>query len=174
MNRIVLTMSLAATLDPAIDGGAHRLLSYVRSLAGHRRMVVVLTKALATALGKCTNTIRNYRDPLVAGGYIWWVTDKKTGKTTIFLREKVEPPSRRAQLADERQAERQAKAWPRMPNNSKLGGGAQKFAPIKTSKKESLSCTQWVPVDMWKKLQGGPQPPVRTVAEQLAVLASWT
>jgi len=120
--QICLTMSAAPILDRQINGPALRCLALVRSLAGHRRMFQTLTQSLATQLDRCTNTIRTYRDQLVAAGYIWWTTNKRTGITTIMIREAVEPPSRRAKL----EAERQAESYPQ--------GGAQFSASIKTRK----------------------------------------
>jgi hypothetical protein len=162
-------MSLETALDATINGGAYKCLALIRSLAGHARILRTLTKSLATQLGVCTNTIRNYRDALVEAGCIWWQTNQKTGITTIMIREKVEPPSRRARL----EAERQAEAWPRAPQPARWGGGAQTLSPIKASKKDS-SFIQWgLPVDNWKRGSGsGAQLPIRTVAEQIAAMLS--
>ena len=151
--RILLTCSLTPFLDDAICPGAVRFLALARSLAGHRRMFETLTSSLATQLGRCTNTIRNYREQLVEAGYLWWSTNRITGITTIFIRGAVEPPSRRAALG--------------------LEGGAQFVAPIK-SRKILPPCITTVrrqeslPVNKVELARPRPLPPQRTVAEQLA------
>lgn len=108
--RIVLTMSADPVLDPELSDGAVRLLLLIRSLAGHSRALVTLTQSLATQLRRHPDTIRTWRDQLEAGGYIHFRTDPRSGHTTITLREAVEPPSRRAALAAQR--ERDARPVP--------------------------------------------------------------
>lgn len=159
-NRIVLTTSLDPFLDRRLRGDAPRCLALLRSLAGHARTFTTLTSSLAKQLGRCTNTIRNYRADLVAAGYIWWTTDPRTGHTTVLIREAVEPPSRRAALADPQ-------------------GGAQIVAAVKTrpvltpSRTNAAACASAVR-GLIGGLLGRPrpmiQPPARTVAEQIAAL----
>jgi DNA-binding transcriptional regulator YhcF (GntR family) len=107
-DRIVLTMSLDPALDRGICGNAHKTLSLIRSLAGHGRRLVTLTCSLARQLGRCTNTVRNHYRELEEAGYLWWQSDRRTGLATLYVREAVEAPSRRARLEAERQAEAQA------------------------------------------------------------------
>lgn len=104
-DRIVLTMSLDPALDRAICGNAHKTLALIRSLAGHGRRLVTLTCSLGRQLGRCTNTVRNHYRELEEAGYIWWQSDRRTGLATLYVREAVEPPSRRARLEAERLAE---------------------------------------------------------------------
>jgi hypothetical protein len=155
MDQIVLTCSLTPFLDDTICPGAVRALALCRALAGHRRTFQTLTCSLARQLGRCTNTVRNYRDQLVEAGYIWWTTNQRTGIATIFIRGAVEPPSRRAALG--------------------LEGGAQFVAPIK-SRKILPPCTTTVrrqeslPTNKVGLVKPSPQPPQRTIAEQLAAI----
>ena len=107
-DRIVLTMSLDPALDRAICGNAHKTLALIRSLAGHGRKLVTLTCSIARQLGRCTNTVRNHYRELEEAGFIWWQSDQRTGLATLYVREAVEPPSRRTRLEAERQAEAQA------------------------------------------------------------------
>jgi transposase-like protein len=113
--RIVLTISADAVLDPELSDGAVRLLLLIRSLAGHSRRLVTLTQSLATALNRSTNTIREWRDQLEEGGYISHRTDGASGRTTILLLEAVEPPSRRAALAAQREIDAKPAALPWQP-----------------------------------------------------------
>lgn len=155
-NRIVLTTSLDPFLDDRLRDGSKTCLTLLRSLAGHARMFQTLTCSLARQLDRCTNTIRAYRDELVEAGYIWWTTDRRTGISTIFIRTAVEPPSRRAALE----------------------GGAQFLAPIKPSKEilppQRRPAVWQAPVKALVKGVLRPIrtfcPPVRTVAEQIAIL----
>jgi hypothetical protein len=103
-DRIVLTMSLDPALDRGICGNTHKTLALIRSLAGHSCKLVTLTCSLARQLGRCTNTVRNHYRELEASGYLWWQPDQRTGLTTLYVREAVEPPSRRARLEAKRQA----------------------------------------------------------------------
>ena len=109
-DRIVLTMSLDPALDRAICGNAHKTLALIRSLAGHGRKLVTLTCSIARQLGRCTNTVRNHYRELEEAGFIWWQSDQRTGLATLYVREAVEPPSRRTRLEAERQAEEAARA----------------------------------------------------------------
>ena len=100
-DRIVLTTSLDPFLDPRLRPGAVRCLGLLRSLAGHSRLLSTLTASLARQLGRCTNTVRHYRDELVDAGYICWTTDRRTGIVIVLIRSTVEPPSRRAAMGFE-------------------------------------------------------------------------
>lgn len=156
--RIVLTTSLDPFLDPRLRPGAVRCLGLLRSLAGHSRLLSTLTASLARQLDRCTNTIRNYRDELVSAGYIWWTTDRRTGVVTVLIRTAVEPQSRRAALGCE--------------------GGAQIGAHVNTRKEvqppslrldmqvKARLLAKWLPA----RPRLAPHDPVRTVAEQLAML----
>ena len=101
--RIVLTVSADAVLDPDLSDGAVRLLMLIRSLAGHSRVLVTLTQSLATQLRRHPDTIRDWRGQLEAGDYISSHTDPHSGRSTILVREAVEPPSRRALMAAQRE-----------------------------------------------------------------------
>lgn len=160
---IILTLS-AEPLELA--GGPLRLLLRLRQLAGHSRRLVTYTKSLATLSGCCTNTIRSWRNVLVEAGYIHWVTSPRTGRTTIYLTEKVEPPSRRARMEEQRRIDAlpnplpwqpqkpvvmppDPKPWWKMPSKVPFFvGGAQPSAPVKTSKKlEAQTRTSWFKSD---------------------------
>ncbi len=91
MSRIVLTMALDPALDGALCPGAVRCLLLVRSLAGRSRVLHTLTQSLATQLDRCTNTVRSYKDQLVAAGYLTWTTNVHTGISTIHVLDAVEP-----------------------------------------------------------------------------------
>jgi hypothetical protein len=154
---IVLTIS-AKPLDLA--PGPLKLLLRLRQMAGTDRFFDTLTSSMATILGVSTNTIRNWREVLVEAGYIHWVTrtcNRMSGWTRIYIRESVEPPSRKAKLAEQRRIDAQPaplpwqkpkpvvlppniKPWWKTPVKTILSlGGAQRHAPIKTSeKKEAL------------------------------------
>lgn len=147
LNRgIVLTLSAEPLgLPPAPLSFLLRL----RQLAGHARRLRTYTQSLATLFGRTTNTIRNWRDVLVEAGYIHWVTDPRTGQTSIFITERVEPPSRRARIEEQRRIDalpsplpwqpakpivlpRDPAPWWRIPfQTRRCLGGAKSFAPIK-------------------------------------------
>jgi DNA-binding transcriptional MocR family regulator len=101
-NSIILTMGCAPLDDEALSDGAYRLLCKLRSLAGHARVLQTFTSSLAALMRRGTNTIRCHLGELENYGYIYASTDKRTGVTTIRIRESVEPPSRQARLAEQR------------------------------------------------------------------------
>jgi hypothetical protein len=147
---IVLTFS-AEPLD--LPAAPLKFLLRLRQMAGKSRRLVTYTKSLATLFDRCTNTIRNWRNELVDAGYIHWLTCLRTGRTTILIRESVESPSMRARLEEQRRVDAlpkplpwqppkpvvmppETKPWWKFPVKSAFClGGAQLFAPIKTSKK---------------------------------------
>lgn len=151
---IILTLSAEPLED--LRPGALRLLLTLRKLTGHSRRLATYTKSLATLLGRCTNTIRNWRAELIEKGYIHWITDQRTGIVTILLRDRVEPPSRRAKIAEQRRIDAlpnplpwqppkpvilppDPRPWWKAPLRTVLAwGGAQNPAPIKPSKKKEL------------------------------------
>lgn len=96
---IVLTMSAQPLELPAAP---LRLLLRLRQLAGKARKLITYTQSLATIFGCTTNTIRNWRRVLIEAGYIHALTNPRTGMTTILITERVEPPSRRAAIEEQR------------------------------------------------------------------------
>lgn len=147
---IVLTLSAEPLeLPPA----PLRLLLRLRQLAGHSRRLVTYTRSLATLMGRTPNTIRNWRAVLVERGYIHWLTDPRSGQTTILITEKVEPPSRRARIQEQRRLDLlptplpwqpqkpvvlppDPQPWWRFPAKSSFClGGAQSVAAIKPREK---------------------------------------
>lgn len=129
---IVLTLSAEAL---RLAPGPLRLLLRLRQLAGHSRRLATYTKSLATLFGVTTNTVRNWRNVLIQEGYIHWLTDERTGITTILIRIKVEPPSRRAQLAEPGPADpKELRTWWKYPTIPKRLGGAKSISPIKPRK----------------------------------------
>jgi len=149
---IVLTLSAEPLELPAAP---LRFLLRLRQLAGHSRRLVTFTKSLATLFGVSTNTIRNWRNVLEDDGYIHTWTDQRTGQSTYLITEKVEPPSRRARLAEERRLDVRTpdpKPWWKFPvprgiptpgrgismKSSFCVGGAKPFAPIKPSTRNCL------------------------------------
>lgn len=160
MTRIVLTMALEPALDRSISPGAYRCLVLLRSLAGRARQVRTLTCALGRQLGRCTNTIRTYRDQLVGAGYVWWATDRRSGVTTVVIRSAVEVGPATGQGRG---------VWPREPQPAPWHGrGAQFLMHIKQN--QSLRRV------LDKRRPGAvvPQPPRFTVEEQLAIVLSWS
>lgn len=147
---IVLTLSAEALDLPAAP---LRFLLRLRQMAGHARKLVTYTQSLATLFGRCPNTIRNWRNVLVEAGFIHWMTNSRTGITTIYLTELVEPPSRRAKLAEQRRIDSlptplpwqparpmilppDPAPWWSFPKKSKFSlRGTQSLAAIKSSKK---------------------------------------
>jgi hypothetical protein len=147
----VLTIS-AEPLD--LPAQALKFLLRLRQMAGKARKLTTYTKSLATIFNRTTNTIRNWRDYLLDAGYIHWLTDRRTGMTTIMITELVEPPSRRARIELQRQIDAlplplpwqpqkpvvmgpDPKPWSKFPMISKFCmGGAKLIEDIKTSKKE--------------------------------------
>jgi hypothetical protein len=153
---IVLTISAEPIGD--LRGGPLRLLLQLRQLAGHSRRLVTYTKSLATLFDRCVNTIRAWRTELVKKGYVHATTCARTGTTTYLITERVEPPSRRNHIAEQRRIDALPEPLPWQPKkpkvmkddpapwwqwpdvvdwraNSKASqGGAQKSAPIKASK----------------------------------------
>lgn len=146
---IVLTMSAEPLELPA---PALRFLLRLRQLAGHSRRLVTYTKSLATMFDRTTNTIRAWRDVLVEQGYIHWTTNRRTGQSSIYITEKVEPPSRRAKIEEQRRIDalpsplpwqpakpiiipKDLPPWWKLPTISSFClGGAKLIAPIKTRK----------------------------------------
>jgi hypothetical protein len=144
---IVLTLSAEPLELPA---PALRFLLRLRQLAGHARRLVTYTQSLATMFDRTTNTIRAWRNVLVDQGYIHWVTDRRTGQSSIYLTEKVEPPSRRALIQEQKRIDalpsplpwqppkpivlpKDPPAWWRLPTKSMFSlGGAKLSAPIKS------------------------------------------
>jgi len=152
---IVLTLSAEPLGD--LRPGPLRLLLGLRKLAGGSRRLVTYTRSLATLFGRCVNTIRNWRAELVDFGYIHWMTDPRSGQTTILIRERVEPPSRRAKMEEQRRIDARPaplpwqppkpvvlppdpKPWWKKPARSAFSlGGAQSRAPIKPSERKEGS-----------------------------------
>jgi hypothetical protein len=144
---IVLTISAEPLELPAAP---LKLLLRLRQLAGKARYLVTYTQSLATLFGRSTNTIRAWRLVLVEQGYIHWVTNQRTGQTTIYLTEKVEPPSRRAMIEEQRRIDAlptplpwqkpkptvmrpDPRPWWKLPTESSFClGGAKLSAPIKS------------------------------------------
>lgn len=154
---LILTLDAEplATLRP----GPLRFLLALRKLAGHSRRFLTYTKSLAKLLGRCPNTIRAWRNELVEKGYIHWLTNARTGQTTILIRMAVEPPSRRNQVDPPK---RKPGLWWKKPKDSSAWrGGTQFFASIKP-KKEIGGVGRILPPI---------QAPVRSVEEQLRLLA---
>lgn len=146
---VVLTIS-AEPLE--LPPQALKFLLRLRQLAGHSRRLVTYTQSLATMFERTTNTIRAWRDVLVEQGYIHWVTNRRTGQSSIYLTEKVEPPSRRAKIEEQRRIDAlpsplpwqppkpvviplDPRPWWKLPAISSFcPGGAKRFAPIKSNK----------------------------------------
>lgn len=147
---IVLTLSAEPLELPAAP---LRFLLRLRQLAGHARRLQTYTKSLATIFEVCPNTIRNWRNVLVDHGYIHWLTNPRSGQTTILITEKVEPPSRRAKVEEQRRIDAlptplpwqpkkpivlppDPKPWWKTPAKSSFClGGTQPFASIKPREK---------------------------------------
>ena len=164
MTRMIPAMALGPALDRCLSPGAFRCLALIRSLAGKARTLRTLTCSLARQLHRCVNTIRTYRDQLVAAGYLSWSTDPQSGVTTVDLLEPVEVQSRPAMKAPA--------PWPVEPSPAPWRrGGAQFPAPInRTLYKHFLLGTAR---DMPPGLPMGeplPQPPRYTPDEQIAII----
>lgn len=145
---IVLTLS-AEPLD--LPAGPLKLLLRLRQLAGKARRITTYTQSLATLFERTTNTIRAWRNVLVEAGYIHWVTNQRTGQTSIYITELVEPPSRRALIQEQQRLDalpsllpwqkprprllKEHRPWWRLPTDSVFCvGGAKLVALIKVRK----------------------------------------
>ena len=129
------------------------------SLAGKARVLCTLTCSLARHLGRCVNTVRTYRDQLVAAGYLAWVTDRRTGVTTIEVLAPVEVGTARQGRG------RDKAAWPVEPAQASWHHrGAQFLAHINKNPilKGFLGTARCVPYEI--------QPPRYTPEEQIAIL----
>lgn len=74
--RFVPKMSLEALLEGHVRDGAKTCLALLLSLAGKANVLITWTSAIATQLGRCTRTIRNYFIELEESGLI----QRKPGK----------------------------------------------------------------------------------------------
>lgn len=144
---IVLTLS-AEPLD--LPAGPLKLLLRLRQLAGKARCLDTKTSSLAKLFSRTTNTIRAWRAVLEEYGYIHVFTVPRTGITTYWITEQVEPPSRRALMEKQRQIDAlpkplpwqkpkpnlmgpEPKTWWQFPKKSAFWlGGAKPIALIKT------------------------------------------
>jgi hypothetical protein len=160
-NRLAQGIVLTLSAEPLeLRPAALKFLLRLRQLAGHTRRYVTYTKSLATMFQRCTNSIRTWRNYLVDAGYIHWMTNPRNGKTTILITEKVEPPSRRAKLAEQRRIDAlpaplpwqppkpvvmppDKAPWWKYPTKSVFClGGTQFSATIKTNKNLPIEPTQ--------------------------------
>lgn len=165
---IILTMS-SEPLD--LPAAPLKFLLRLRQMAGHSRRLVTYTSSLAKIMDCSVNTIRNWRDVLVDAGYIHWQTSPRTGQTSIYITERVEPPSRRAKAEEQRRIDAlpeplpwqppkpvalppDPRPWWKTPAKSAFcTGGAQQPTPIKTrQKKEADDSSEPQPkVEPWNK-----------------------
>lgn len=91
---------------------------------------------------------------LVEAGYIHWYTNPRTGQTSIYITELVEPPSRRAMIEEQQRLDtlpsplpwqkprpqllREHRPWWKSPIESAFCLGGAKFsAPIKSREKKT-------------------------------------
>jgi hypothetical protein len=156
-------MALQPALDRALNAGAYRCLTLLRSLSGRARTLDTLTCSIARQMGKCTNTIRTYRDQLVAAGYVWWTTNRRTGITRVLILDPVEPV--------ERTAGQERAAWPKLPSPANWRGGAQFSALINSGKK--VRAFQSLVDNLRRKPGALAQAPTHTPEEYLAIVLSW-
>lgn len=84
--------SIAAALDMKLCDGAVRLLELLLN-RGSRRPIEICTNWLATDLRRTTRTIQNYYRQLQSAGFLDHVSvNRRTGRTTIVLSARCEPP----------------------------------------------------------------------------------
>lgn len=161
MTRIILAMSLDPALNRALSPGAYRCLALVRSLAGKARVLRTLTCSIARQMDRCVNTVRTYRDQLVAAGYLAWATNRRSGVSTIEVLASVE-----VQTAGQGRVREKA-SWPVEPTPAPwLRRGAQFLAHINRNPilKGFLATARGTPYEI--------QPPRYTPEEQIAILLS--
>lgn len=104
--RAVKRHSIDAALDMNLRDGAVRLLELLIN-RGTRRPIEVCTNWLATDLRRTTRTVQTYYRQLEAQGYFDHLSvNRKTGRTTIVLSARCEPPPWRPKHSSKNKASR--------------------------------------------------------------------